>query len=159
MKDKSPFGKHFVQISQQCEFNISISKQRNTREANPYYYPDLIGYLLTYYLPVLPLWSGVIFGLHRMSIGGNNYSHYSNAIAENWMRIIKIDILNSKCNLRPGDFIRTIYPSISSRISALKFALLPRAGKIFKYGKRKRELEEESVEDWSRKNKKYCGYL
>ena len=108
MKDKSPFGKHFVQISQQCEFNINISKQRNTGEANPYYYPDLIGYLLTYYLPVLPLWSGVIFGLHRMSIGGNNYSHYSNAIAENWMRIIKIAILNSKCNLRPRDFIRNI---------------------------------------------------
>ena len=41
-----------------------------------------------------------------MSVDGKNYSHYSNAIAENWMRIVKIDILNSKCNLRPGDFIK-----------------------------------------------------
>ena len=43
------------------------------------------------------------------------YSHYSNAIAENWIRIVKINILNSKCNLRPGDFIRTIYPAINSK--------------------------------------------
>ena len=38
-----------------------------------------------------------------MSIDSINYSLYSNAIAENWMRIIKIDILNSKCEMRPGD--------------------------------------------------------
>ena len=64
-----------------------------------------------------------------MSIGGDNYSHFSNAIAENWMRIVKIDILNSECNLIPGDFIRTVYPDISNRISAFKFALHPRACK------------------------------
>ena len=73
--------------------------------------------------------------------------------------VVKIDILNSKCNLRPGDFIRTIYPAINSRISAFKFGLHPRAGKIFKYGKRKRELEEQCVEEWSRKKKEYGGYL
>ena len=157
MKDRSPFGKHFINISQQCDINVS--SQHNTGEANPYYYPDLIGYLLTYYLPILPLWSGIILGPHRMSVDGKKYSHYSNAIAENWMRIVKIDILNSKCNLRPGDFIRTIYPAINSRISAFKFGLHPRAGKIFKYGKRKRELEEQCVEEWSRKKKKYGGYL
>ena len=123
MKDRSPFGKHFINISQQCDINVS--SQHNTGEANPYHYPDLIGYLLTYYLPILPLWSGIILGPHRMSVDGKKYSHYSNAIAENWMRIVKIDILNSKCNLRPGDFIRTIYPAINSRISAFKFGLHP----------------------------------
>ena len=54
MKYRSPFGKHFINISQQCDININVSSQHNTGEANPYYYPDLIGYLLTYYLPILP---------------------------------------------------------------------------------------------------------
>ena len=49
MKDRSPFGKHFINISQQCDININVSTQHNMGEANPYYYPDLIGYLLTYY--------------------------------------------------------------------------------------------------------------
>ena len=97
MKDGSPFGKHFVQISQQFDFNINIIKQHNIGEANPYYYPDLIRYLLAYYLPIFPLWSGIILGPQRMSIGGNNYSHNSNAIVENWLRIVNIYlILNSK---------------------------------------------------------------
>ena len=118
MKDISPFGNISYKLVHSVT-SILSSKQHNLGEADPYYYPDLIGYLLTYYLPILQLSSGIILGPHRMSIDGNNYSHYSNAIVENWMRIIKIDILNSKCNLRPGDFIRTVYPGISSRISAL----------------------------------------
>ena len=35
MKDRSPFGKHFINISQQCDINVS--SQHNTGEANPYY--------------------------------------------------------------------------------------------------------------------------
>ena len=46
-----------------------------------------------------------------------------------------------------------------SGIAAIKFALHPRSSKIFNHGKRKRELEEENVEECSRKKKKYCGYL
>ena len=82
-----------------------------------------------------------------MSVDGKKYSHYSNGIAQNWMRINKIVILNSKCNLRPGDYIRTIYPAISNRISAIKFGLHPRAGKILNIGRGKRELEEQCVEE------------
>ena len=51
----------------------------------------------------------IILGPHGMSVERNKYSHYSNSIVENWMRIIKIDILSSKCNLKPGDFIRTVF--------------------------------------------------
>ena len=44
--------------------------------------------------------------------------------------------------MRPGDYIRTVFEGISSRIAAFKFALHPRASKICKHGKKKRELEE-----------------
>ena len=42
MKNRSPFGKHFINISQQCNININVSSQHNTGEANPYYYPILL---------------------------------------------------------------------------------------------------------------------
>ena len=54
MKDRSPFGKHFINISQQCDLNITTSMQNNMREANPYTYCVLIRYLFTCYLPILP---------------------------------------------------------------------------------------------------------
>ena len=90
-------------------------------------------YLLSYYLPILPLWSGIILGPHSMSEGkvGKHYCHYSNAIIKNWMRIGKIDILQSKTNLKPGDFIKQLYPSIVSRKSAFKFAFTTELIKYF----------------------------
>ena len=69
------------------------------------------------------------------------------------MRIIKIDILNSNCNLRPGDFIRTVYPGISSWISAFKFALHPRAGKIFKHGKERGSWKKKVLRSGQEKEK------
>ena len=49
MKDWSPFGEHFLNVSQPLWYieNISASTPHNTCEANPYYYTGLIGYLLT----------------------------------------------------------------------------------------------------------------
>ncbi|KAI6648693.1 hypothetical protein LOD99_7919 [Oopsacas minuta] len=158
LRDRSPFGKHFAYISKQCE-NAINNNHTKTFDSNPCYYPSLIEYILTYYLPILPLWSGIILGPHSLSVG-NNYSYYSNAIVENWMRIVKLDILNSKSNLRPGDFIRVLYPGITSRISAFNFTFHPRADKFFKGRKRIRDISEEKCnEEWSRKKKQHCGYL
>ena len=74
--------------------------------------------------------------------------------------ILKLDILKSKTNLRPGDLIKILYPSIESRISAFNFAFHPRANKVFKNLKRPRDVSKEHCsEEWSRKNKRHCGYL
>ena len=62
---------------------------------------------------------------------GNRCDHYSNALIENWMRIIKLDIFNSKSNIRPGDFIKKLYPNIITRLSGFKFAFHPRAETSF----------------------------
>ena len=115
--------------------------------------------MLTYYLPILPLWSGIILGLKRISVG-SNYAHCSNAVVENWMRIVKLNILGSETNLRPGDLIKKLYPGIVSRIRAFRFAFHPRANKVFKGHKRLRDnSEEQSIEEWSRRSKQTCGYL
>ena len=91
---------------------------------------------------------------------GKSCTHYSNALIENWMRIIKLDIFNSKTNIRPGDFIKTLYPNIATRLSAFRFAFHPRARKVFTQHKRPRKSSEEYCsEELSRKSKKHCGYL
>ena len=87
-------------------------------------------------------------------------SHYSNAIVENWMRIVKIDILKSRTGLRPGDLIRIMHPNIIKRLAAFCFAFHPRAAKkVFKSYKRKRDPSEEEncQEEWQRRSKKKCN--
>ena len=76
------------------------------------------------------------------------------------MRIVKLNILESKTNLRPRDLIQFLYPGMISRLSAFQFAFHPRGNKVFKGHRRVRNsLEEQSIEEWSRKKKVYCGYL
>ena len=150
-REKSPFGKHFVNIARFCKTWIDNNHGKK-EDSNPCNIPELIEYLLTYYSPILPLWSGIVIGPTSVSDKNKNNIIYSNAIVENWMRIVKLNILESKTNLRPGDLIKLLYPSILSRLSAFQFAFHPRAKKIFKGHKRVRDnLEEQCVEEWSRK--------
>ena len=94
---KSPFGRYFSHIYETCRNTIlmdNASSSKNNDNKNDYYYPEIIDYLLTYYFPIIPLWSGIILG--SVTTGSDNkISHFSNAIAENWMRVVKIDILHS----------------------------------------------------------------
>ena len=46
--------------------------------------------LLTYYIPLLPLWSGIIL----CTVSSSENATDSNAIVENWFRIVKHRILN-----------------------------------------------------------------
>ena len=56
----------------------------------------------------------------------------TNSIVENWMKIVKHNILKDEIKLRPGDFIRKIYEGISGRIKAVDFAFLPISTKVLK---------------------------
>ena len=73
---------------------------------------------------------------------------YSNAVAENWMKILKINILQNQTKLRPGDFQRKIRQGLNGRIRAFDFAFEPLSSKILKTNKSKdnkicrRELEK-----------------
>ena len=65
-------------------------------------------------MPLCPLWSRLILGPKIYP----NYASmtYTNAIAENWMRIVKVTILNKESKLRAGDFIRKLREGIVGRI-------------------------------------------
>ena len=82
----------------------------------------------------------------------------SNAIVENWFRIVKHSILNSETGIRAADFIRTVYNNIDDRIAAFKFAFTPLTHKVFKLKQRLCKNEEEYKEEWSRSKKSKFSY-
>ena len=57
-REKSPFGRHFAKILKKC--NEIVGEVDSNIELNPNYNPKVIEYLLSYYMPLLPLWSGII---------------------------------------------------------------------------------------------------
>ena len=91
----SPFGRYF----EKCYSN-SIAKF--VQNQNVCYSPEILEYILTYYMPLLPLWSGII--LSKVNING--ISTDSNAEVENWFKIVKHCIFKLQNNMRVGDFIR-----------------------------------------------------
>ena len=125
-KSRSPFGIHFQNELMNCKWLVGIFEMEEQNESTPknnYYFPDLPSFLVTHYMPVCTLWSGLILGpsLHP----GQYHVTSTNAIVENWMRIVKITILQKQCKLRPGDFIRKLREGIVGRIKAFEFAFNP----------------------------------
>ena len=80
-------------------------------------------------MPIIPLWTGVILSKSC------DESTASNASAENWFRIVKHPILETKVNVRAGDFIRTMYDNIHDRISAFNLDFIFWFPKYLKVGK------------------------
>ena len=78
----------------------------------------------------------------------------SNAIVENWMRILKINILQNQTKLRPGDFLRKIREGLEGRIRAFGFAFEPLSSKILKT-KVPRKIKDNKLaeEIWQRRKK------
>ena len=109
--------------------NYKISKIILFGENSELYLPCLPEFLATHYMPINPLWSGLIVGpaLFPEKVKVT----LTNSIAENWMRIVKKNILKDESKLRPGDFIRRMYEGISGRIKAFNFAFLPISSKVF----------------------------
>ena len=54
-------------------------------------------------MPIYPLWTGLILGPPALF---NETSASTNECAENWMRIVKRNVLEDVTKLRPGEFIR-----------------------------------------------------
>ena len=122
---------------------------------NAFYYPEILDYLMTYYFPLLPFWTGII--LSKI----NDSTTDSNAIIENCFRIVKYSIFKSETNIKAGDFIRTIFTHIDDRLATFKFVFQPLADKVFKSKKRQYEVinEEECQEEWGKRKKLRRSYI
>ena len=124
-REKSLFGRHFDLIYH----NIldSLSEVENISQPDPNsvsYSPQIIQFLLTYYMPLVLLWSGIILS----TVNSKGSPTDSNAIAENWFRIVEHNINTSKTNIKAADFIRKSVQllRIESRLLNLVLAHWPR---------------------------------
>ena len=114
-KSSSPYGRHFESVLNKSKIFVNdlenkYSDSLHFEENTIFFCPKLPEFLATHYMPICPLWTGCI--LTHLSSPFQTNSRYSNAIAENWMRIIKNNILSNEVKLRPADFIRKVHQGI-----------------------------------------------
>ena len=67
-------------------------------------FPDLPEYLVTHYMPICPLWTGMSIG--PTLFAGKLDVTFTNSIVESWVKIVIHNILKQEVKLRTGDFIR-----------------------------------------------------
>ena len=87
------------------------------------YLPALPNLFVNHYMPICPIWTSLILG-PVISPGEVNV-RYNNAIAENWMKVIKSNILNNETKHRLGDFLRKMREGLEGRteLSTLHLSL------------------------------------
>ena len=64
--------------------------ETNCYSSNQLYFPSVMEYIITYYMPILPLWSNLLFNSLE-----NEPLIRTNAVVENWNRILKRTIMKS----------------------------------------------------------------
>ena len=100
------FAQHFRSVKNEVEANnVNTSGPENV-----YHCPKVIQYLVTTWMPVLPLWTGII-----ISKKDPQKTHHSNAYAEVWFWIVKNQILNKVLRRDHIDFVRVMYRTIQAR--------------------------------------------
>ena len=100
-KSKSPYGRHFENIltTTQALINqleiqhVGSSKLRD----NVFCLPKLPIFLVTYYMPICPLWTGFILAMFLPE--QRTICRCSNAIVENWMKVVKHNILTKESKI------------------------------------------------------------
>ena len=161
-KSKSPFGRYFNGVLIKCQERIYhleiMHKTTSLVENDNYFLPRLPTFLATHYIPICPLWTSLILG--PVMAPNESDVRSSNAIVENWMRILKINILQNQTKLRPGDFLRKIREGLEGRIRAFGFAFEPLSSKILKT-KVPRKIKDNKLaeEIWQRRKKNKTTYF
>ena len=159
-KNRSPFGKHFTNSLTRCQYFISELEDKyvhtlHFEDNNIFFHPKWPEFLTTHYMPICPLWTGTV--LVRVLPSWQKDNRYSNAIIENWMRIVKKNILANEVKLRPADFIRKLREGIFARQKAFEFGFLPISSNIFKRARCKDTNLMEEV--WKRRKTSKRSYF
>jgi len=132
----SPYFKIFDSIKADVlrENNVAAPK-------NKWYSPKLIKYVFEYLLPYFCLWSAVV--IRRF-----NMTRDSNAPIENYFKITKQQLHESKMHVPATRFIQKSEPFIRARLKERKFDMISTRQK-----KRKCVIDENITETWKRTKK------
>ncbi len=119
---RSPFTKEFASA---LDAVISAEDPEEETEMgnNKYHCPGILDILIKDYMPIFPLWSGIMLGdlkryYDREPVGDHDdlqKTHDTNCHAENWFCIVKDKILQKKLHHRPAKFIQKMYASLQGR--------------------------------------------
>ncbi|CAC5413778.1 unnamed protein product [Mytilus coruscus] len=104
-------------------FTLGSETDRNNE--NPYACDEVLRILSDDFMPLLPLWSGIMLGpIERhsgekiMDDSVQSTTRESNAHVENWMKMVKCDTLQKDVRLRAGKFVRKLHMNLKGRIVA-----------------------------------------
>lgn len=96
----SPYYQYFLNIYEKIKFQGEL----DLGEENKYYCPDFLAIILQKYIPLLPLWSGILLNEGRLS----------NAPVERWFGITKNLILDGVMNQKCSRVVRKIRSHVLS---------------------------------------------
>ena len=124
-RHSSPFYKKALEISKNVDAKIKSSSE-NIPITNPYHNPKMLEYLLEHYLPLAPLWSGMLFAFQRHLTGfeGNveeilTKFRDSNAYIESFWNSQKKLITDSRVQ-HPCKLLRRLIELDNSRVQQRK---------------------------------------
>ena len=161
-KSTSPFGRCFDRALKNCKDEIDklevYHKPILSKKTIKIFYSSSQYFGNTLYA-YFPLWTSLILG--PVMAPEETNVRYTIASVENWMRILKLNILRGETKLRPGDFIRKLREGVEGKIVAFEFAFNPLTSKILTTKKGSCKIKDNSLakEIWQRRKKNKINYF
>ncbi|XDV39447.1 hypothetical protein PO909_008694 [Leuciscus waleckii] len=138
-------------------FNGVLEKIRCTQTEsgtnNEFYCPGIINFLMSNYMGIFPLWSGMLLGdLSRFSKESNKEikTKETNCHVEQWFSIVKNHILHRKRFLRPADFITKMFNSLQGRYT--QHQMMHNLGSLSQVASPKHQTIDQQEEQWAKRS-------
>lgn len=141
LKKNSPFGKMGLKVNKVVKWEIRMKKKEaagSKQNENPYYCPRFAQRLLTLYIPLLPLWTGVMLSVSLPK----HVTRLSNANVESWFNKVKTHIFEGKRNMRPGIFVQRMKEEILVMMKDLTYVPRPKTKMKNEATKRTRDWDK-----------------
>ncbi|WAR14967.1 hypothetical protein MAR_005072 [Mya arenaria] len=141
-------------------FEVKVASGEGQHE-NEYFCAEAITLLHTQYMPLAPLWTGIMLEADMKS--GIQLTRDTNNTVENWFRIVKCDSLQGKKKLRVGLFVRRIHVVLIGRLTGYLSGLDEniQKSKFQKQGSKRSkcrdndgECQYDAKESWEKPNKR-----
>lgn len=119
-KVDSPFNKRFMEIVSTATEELEKIRYHGTedKEVNALYCPSFFDYVQMHLMPLLPLWSGLMIGLHPIT--EKMVGRFSNSNVENYFKIVKHRLLQSKGHLKVGRVIKVLRENVATALNNIR---------------------------------------
>lgn len=117
---RSPFSIYFKKaIDEIKEAQTAEQDHSELTDVNPYFCPAIVNSVVSHYMGIIPLWSGMLLGnLRRYAVDVQEavqepfMTRDTDCHVKNWFGIVKQQIILKERRLRPGNFVRKLYEHV-----------------------------------------------